>query len=284
MWSDFHWAEKVKSSQVFGLNHYDVETAKYRLSKLVGNTFWLLDEHLAPRQYPGFVLNLGGDMVSGDIHSELTETNEQFMMPTLLDLYKNLRHAIQQMADKYTKLLIPCVYGNHGRTNKKPQHKDQAYKNFDWLLYHLLADYFSDNENIRFLIGDDDEVQYQVLNHVYRLTHGSQFRGGVGFIGPIAPITRGEHKKRIVSQSQDTVYDTLLLGHFHKCHWSSKIVVNGSLKGYDEFAADHNLEYEDPKQMMWLTDTTRGKVSPLEIWCEDTGKYEMDHIFQTVLF
>lgn len=266
MWSDFHWGETVKSSQVFGLNEYDMSIAAERLQTLVGNTTWLLREHLSRREYPGLVLALGGDMVSGDIHQELSETNEQHMMPVMVDLYGHLRRAIDQMADEFGALYVPCVFGNHGRTNKKPQHKDQAYKNFDWLLYNLLADWYQDDARVQFLIGDDDEISFAVAGHRYRMTHGAQFRGGVGFIGALAPIVRGEHRKRIASQSQDTVYDTLLLAHFHQCIWRPRLVVNGSLKGYDEFATDNSFEFEPPKQMVWLTDPTLGKVSPLEAW------------------
>jgi predicted phosphodiesterase len=267
--SDVHAGEVVDPKQVFGLNEYSMTIMQERLSMYVNNIFWLLEEHLSPREYSGFVFCLGGDMIAGDIHQELSETNEQQVMPVLLDLYQNLKYVIEILADKFGKLFIPCVYGNHGRTNKKPQHKSQAYKNFDWLLYHLLADSFQEDSRVNFLIGDDDEVQFKVANTVYRLTHGAQLTGGSGFIGPLAPITRGEKKKNIVAQTQSLPYDVLLMGHFHQTLWMPRTVVNGSLVGYSEYAADKNLEYEPPKQMLWLTDPSFGKVSPMEVYCDN---------------
>jgi hypothetical protein len=282
--SDTHWGETIDSRQVFGLNEFNMTIGERRLSHFINNIFFLIDNHLAPRKYPGLVFCLGGDMISGDIHQELSETNEHQVLPVFLDLYQNLRYAIWLLAEKFGKVFIPCVYGNHGRLNKKPQHKNQAYKNLDWMLYHLLADYFQDDDRVSFLVGDDDEVQFQVLNHTYRLTHGAQFRGGTGFVGSLAPISRGEHKKRIVSQSQNTMYDTLVIGHFHRCMWLPNTIVNGSLCGYNEFAADNNLEYEAPKQMFWLTDPKYGKTSPLEVWC-DEPKSELEvQQFEQVVF
>lgn len=276
MLSDTHWAERVKPSQVFGLNHYDMTEGALRLQYFANNTVFLLRENLAPRPYPGLVIGMFGDMLSGEIHQELTETNEEYVMPALVDLYDNLRAMIMLLADEFGYLFCPCVIGNHGRTTKKPAHKDQVYRNFDWLLYHLIADWFADDPRVEFLIGDDDEITYTVNGHRYRATHGAQFKGGQGFIGALAPITRGEHKKRIAAYSQRRMYDTLLLAHFHQCIWRPRTVVNGSVVGYNEFASDNSFEFELPKQMMWLTDPVYGKVSPQEVFCVDPKDYDMD--------
>ena len=266
---DLHWGEVIKPSQVFGLNEYNLAIAAERLKRLTENTIWLLRSHLSKRNYPGFVLALNGDLVAGDIHEELSETNEQAIMPTVIDVYQNLKTMISTLADEFGKVFIPCVYGNHGRINKKPQHKAQAYKNFDWLIYTLLAQWFQDDPRVAFLIGDDDEIQYEVNGHIYRQTHGAQFRGGTGFLGAVAVVARGSNKKRIASQSQNMVFDTLLLSHFHQVYWHRHFVVSGSLPGYSEYGADLNFEYEPPQMIMWLTDPIYGKVSPMEVRCEE---------------
>lgn len=272
---DLHWGEVVRPEQVMGINSYNLSIASDRLDSTFGNAIWLAYHHYAPRPWDGVVLNLLGDMLTGDIHEELTESNEEHIMPTFVDLFEKMAPKIVTLADAFGKVFVPCVYGNHSRTNKKKQHKNAAYKNFDWLLYHMLARYLAHDDRIQFLIGDDDEIQYQVYNRVYRVTHGDQFKGGQGFVGALAPIIRGEHKKRIASQSYGANYDALIMGHWHQCIWRPRVVVNGSLKGYDEFAMDLNFEAEPPKQMMWLNSPTYGKVSPLEIFC-DKGQVTAD--------
>jgi hypothetical protein len=270
---DLHWGEVINPAQVFNLNAYNMKIASERLKTLTENTIWLLKENLSKRDYPGFVLCLNGDMVAGDIHQELSETNESEMMPVVMDVYKHLITVISTLAKEFDKVFVPCCYGNHGRTNKKPQHKNQAYKNFDWLIYVLLEKWFEDDENVTFLVSDDDELQYEVNGHIYRQTHGAQFRGGQGFLGSISPISRGSHKKKIASQSQNMSYDTLLLSHFHQVYWHRHFVVSGSLPGYSEYGADLNFEYEPPQMIMWLTDPVYGKTNPMEVRCEEAGKY-----------
>lgn len=268
IWSDFHGAEIVKPEQVQYVNEYNTEIMHARFQRLLDHTVLMFKQHLSPRKYPGFVLMLGGDMVTGDIHQELSETNEESTMPALIRLHRMIRCGIVRLADVFGAVHVVCVYGNHGRTNQKPQHKDQAFKNFDWLLYCLLAEWFADDPRVTFKIPDDDEVQFVVAGHRYRLTHGSQFKGGQGFIGAMAPIIRGDHKKMIAAQSYGMPYDTMVLAHWHQCHWWQRVVVNGSIKGYDEYAMDNNFKFELPKQMTWITSRTFGACSPMEIYCE----------------
>lgn len=268
IWSDLHAGEVVRPAQVFGKNEYNLEIMERRFKTLLDSTLLMFKNHLTPRQYPGFVLLLGGDMVTGDIHQELSETNEDYVMPVLMEVHRLLRRGITRLADVFGRVHVICVYGNHGRANQKPQHKDQAFKNFDWMLYCWLAEWFQNEPRVTFKIPDDDEVQFSVAGHRYRLTHGNQFRGGQGFIGALAPIMRGEHKKRIAAQSYGLPYDTLIMGHWHQCMWGKRFIVNGSVKGYDEYAMDLNLEFELPRQWAWLTSRTFGACSPMEIYCE----------------
>ena len=258
MLSDFHWSEVVDPEQVFGKNEYRLEIAEKRLRYVIDRIITVLTKTLAVNEYPGIVVNLAGDLISGDIHDELTATNEKPIMPTFLHLYENLIAAVEKLANVFGNVFIPCVHGNHSRNTKKVQAKDQAYTNFDWLLYHMLAKYFEDNDNVKFLIADGADVQYKVYNHVYRLTHGNQFRGGNGTIGFIYPVARGHMKKQTAAVSYDHEYDTLLIGHFHQYMTLGNVIVNGSLVGYNEYALSNNYPFDLPKQALWITNKKYG--------------------------
>jgi hypothetical protein len=53
-------------------------------------------------------------------------------------------------------------------------------------------------------------------------------------------------------------YDTMLLGHWHQLIQLQRLVVNGSLKGYCEYASNNNFPFEPPRQALWITHPTRG--------------------------
>jgi len=256
--SDLHWGEVVKPSQINNVNRYNVDIATQRLEALGTRAVRLLSILSPTFDYPGIVLVLGGDMISGNIHDELTATNEMNSMPTVLDLFGKLCGFIEGMADKFGKVFLPCVTGNHGRDTTKIWSKDRHHTSFDWLLYGFLAKHFEKDKRITFLIPDGPDAYFKVYNTRYLLTHGDQFRGGDGMIGALGPIIRGDHKKRSRNAQVDLDYDVMLLGHWHQLIHLNRLVVNGSLKGYDEYAYSNNFPYEIPQQALWLTHPKHG--------------------------
>lgn len=257
-WSDWHWGEVVDIGELGGVNEFNLEIAHRRARALAEKTIYLLTKHVVNPRYPGIVVALGGDMLSGDIHDELTATNDQPLMPCLIDLYGVLRWAILKMADQFGHVFVPCVAGNHGRNTKKPRAKQRAFTNFDWLLYQFLAKSFDSDDRIQFYIPDGPDALFSVFGHRYLLTHGDQFRGGDGIIGAIGPITRGNSRKQARNSAINMSYDTMLLGHWHQYMPLHRTIVNGSLKGYDEYANQNNFGYEPPTQALWMTHPEHG--------------------------
>jgi hypothetical protein len=64
------------------------------------------------------IVCLGGDMISGDIHEELFATNDRTPQQCINDLSDLLASALERMADKFGKVFVPCVVGNHGRSSR----------------------------------------------------------------------------------------------------------------------------------------------------------------------
>jgi hypothetical protein len=256
--SDWHWAEVVDPLQINGVNEYNLEIAHRRARRLIETAINLLNNHMVNPTYPGIVFALGGDLVSGDIHEELMATNEVEIMPTVLDLFGVLCWCIETLADRFGKVFVPCVSGNHGRNTHKIRAKGRNYTSFDWLLYCFLAKRFEQDKRISFLIPNGPDAIYKVFEHRYLLTHGDQFRGGDGMIGALGPIIRGDHKKRSRQTQIGASYDTMLLGHWHQLIQLQRLIVNGSLKGYDEYAFSNNFGFEPPRQALWITHPVHG--------------------------
>ena len=256
--SDFHWGEVVDPRQIGRVNEFNVPIAHERLRTMIEMTVDLLRNHVNGGKYPGIVFALGGDMVSGDIHEELSATNEKEMMPIVVDLWGALAWAIETLANEFGAVFVPCVTGNHGRNTHKIRAKGRNFTSFDWLVYQFLAKRFEGDDRVRFLIPDGPDAHYSVMGHRYLLTHGDQFRGGDGMIGALGPIIRGDHRKRGRNAQIDMEYDTMLLGHWHQLIQLQRLIVNGSLKGYDEYAYSNNFPFEPPRQALWLTHPQHG--------------------------
>ncbi len=272
MLSDLHWGESVRAAQIGGVNSYSLPIARRRLRTVIETTIALCKILDPAMSYPGIVMPLGGDMVSGNIHDELAATNELNTMPTLLDLYQHLVPAIKLMADTFGQVFLPCVSGNHDRDTKKTWSKDRNHTSFGWLLYQFLAVAFADDKRVRFFIPDSSDALYRIYNTRYLLTHGDQFRGGDGIIGPLGPVTRGEQKKNTRNAAVGQDYDVMEFGHFHKRMLTARLRGNGTLKGYDEYAADNNFGFEPASQNFWVTHPDHGITFDAPVYADTALK------------
>lgn len=59
--------------------------------------------------------------------------------------------------------------------------------------------------------------------------------------------------------------------HWHQEIDTNGIIVNNSLKGYDEFAANNNFQFSKPTQAFWLTDPEHGRTlrAPIHVVSKD---------------
>lgn len=240
IWSDFHYGERVFKDQVGGVNEFSAEIAEERFQKLVNTTIDLCTNHMgrASVKYPGIVICLGGDMLSGGIHEELANTDDRTAHQAVNDLTDMLAGGLEQMADKFGRVFVPCVVGNHGRSTHKPVMKGRVFTSFDWNIYCNLERHFRKDPRFKFMIPNEADAHFEVYGHRFLLTHGDALgtAGGDGIIGAIGPIMRGTFK---VGRSEAAVgkdFDTLLMGHYHQMLWLPSVIVNGALKGYDEYA------------------------------------------------
>jgi hypothetical protein len=240
-WSDFHWGETVFADEVGGVNEFNRAIARERFKTLVDTTLDLTLNHMVNPTYPGIVVCLGGDMITGGIHDELRETNDGPVQVSLLEVQEQLIAGLTILANTFGRVFVPCVVGNHGRMTLKPRAKHRVYESFEWNLYCQLERHFANDPRIQFLIPAETDAHFEVNGHRYMLTHGDALgvKGGDGIIGALGPIARGTIK---VGRSEAQVgrdFDTLLIGHWHSYIPRSEavpVIVNGALKGYDEYA------------------------------------------------
>jgi transposase-like protein len=270
--SDWHFGEVVDPTMVNGVNEFNMEIAKERIQTLVRNVIDLYTNHMAYPQYPGVVVVLGGDMIAGDIHEDLTETNDGRAMKQVFELAPILDWALTQFADTFGQVFVVNTYGNHGRGTQKPRQKAAAYSNFDWLLGTMLESYTKNRNDDRFsfLVPNAPDALYRIYNTTYLATHGDRLgvAGGNGMIGLLGPIVRGVYKVKSYYASLGTPVDWVVMGHWHQRMKLDSVggIVNGALKGYDEFAQSLRFDPTLPSQNSWITHPEYGITFNVPIW------------------
>lgn len=276
--SDIHFDEIVKKDEIGGVNEYNHQIACERIKHTFQTTIDLLTVHLHKPKYEGFICALGGDLLSGSIHEELAETNHQTMNQSIFDLADLLITGIGGLADQFGRIFVPAVVGNHGRQHKKPRFKHRVHHNYEWLIYQLLVRHFKKDSRITFLVPDGPDCQWTVYGRTYNLNHGDQFKGGTGIAGLFSPLMLGMARKQKRQNAVGQPFDVMMNGHWHQYIHTDSLIVNGSIKGYDEFASGLNLPYEPPQQALFISHPEKRETFRMPILCDTksrlTAKYK----------
>ena len=267
IWSDWHLGEVVSLKETGGINEYNPVIAEERIRTLVESIVNLCRNH-GPKSsgsdYPGIVVNLLGDFISGGLHPELLRTDAEGVMQCVVRARDLLVWGLEKMADEFGRVFCPCAAGNHGRNTDKPEYKGYLHHNFDWLIYQMLIRHFENDDRVQFMVPSANECFYRVYGLQFLAMHGDMLgaRGGDGIIGSIGPIMRGEFKTRGQYSASNRIYDYLLMGHYHQELWLPRAIVANSIKGFDEYVKNSlRAMPSEPSQPMWFVHPKRGITS-----------------------
>lgn len=270
IWSDWHYGEVVRMP---GINTFNKAVAKKRVERLATTIVDLAFDHMgrSSASYQGCVVALGGDMLGGDIHEELMKTNDRTTQQAIEDLIDMICGGLEHMATHFGKLFVPCVVGNHGRSTKKMQQKERVFTSHEWNVYCGVARHFRRSAHVQFSIPETADCAFNIFGHRYLLTHGDSLgtKGGDGIIGALGPIMRGTLKTHRSEAQIGRDFDTLLIGHWHQYLTLPGLIVNNSLKGYDEFA--HlvlRAPFSQPSQALWFTHPAHGITAHWQVYLE----------------
>lgn len=261
MLSDMHFDEVVRAEEMDGLNAYNRDIATTRLSRWTDGIIKMTRDYLSGVKWDGLVVIFGGDGLSGTIHEELTESNEDLPYPSMLHWIEQLEAAINELHDARlagTKPLFPNIHcvvvpGNHPRATRKPRYKGRARDNLDWLMGRLMARDYRYDPQVTWQVPDSFEAYLQIYGWGQFIAHGDEAGGsaagnGIGGIWPT--VMRYRSKTRDVYMAAGKRIDTMWLGHWHQYIAGNGLIVNGSLKGYDEFARGKKFPFEPATQAL----------------------------------
>lgn len=252
MISDTHFGESVTRIETLGRNAYDLNIAAKRMSKCWDNMLWLRRDMARTVTCDDTVIYLNGDIVSGDIHDELRETNDGGLRDQCDAAVRALMPGLEAFIDETPgRVHVVCIGGNHGRLTHRQHIKNGTQHS---------AEHLGVYDPLRRQIGDrGGKVAWHIPNaerfvleiHGYRVSvqHGTMIRSQGGIGGTLVPMTRW------VTRAADA--DLYLFGHFHEADAYGKIIKNGSLIGPSAYSKWIGVEDRDPEQVAFMLDADR---------------------------
>ena len=216
MLSDWHYGALCDSQW----NYYDTNVAKERAEQLIAKT----QSYILSLGITDLIVEINGDMCEGMINIGNRVASEESVVEQIINVSKLLSKCILSLKPYVNSIKVVTTLGNHGRLT--PNRKEQAdeRENFEMLIPEFL----------RLTLGDDipivtsqglDFVKYEFDDKIICLSHGHHDK------------TKSAIDNMI--RVYKVVPDEIHLGHWH--HMSDlndsniHVVVNGSIKGVDDF-------------------------------------------------
>jgi len=237
MFSDLHWGEQIRATEVMRLNSYDKDIATRRVELFVEVQADLVLNHLQGYHFEdGFIWSLGDD-VSGDIHDELSLTNIGPTFDHIFEVALIKTQMIREMLTFLPRVVVRITDDNHGRWLKKKTAK-RRYVNHSMEIGHILSGLFRDEPRVEFRIEESAFTIDDVRGHRFLSMHGDTFRAWNQI--PDYGIERGDMRLSQLLSAHGKAYEYFLLAHFHtsgsRARAGGRRMMNGCIKGGDEYA------------------------------------------------
>lgn len=272
MLSDVHAEETVLRGDTPVGNEYNLAIAEKSIGRFFAGYRWLLEHHRSAFQITDCVVWLGGDLMSGHIHEELKETTAMSPIETLIWLRSRIVAGLDLLLDdpKTERLHVICSYGNHGRNTLKPYRARGAAHSYEWLLYQWIASHYDKPEyknRVSFLADPSGHQYARVYDFDLHFHHGDEtsYQGGVG--GITIPLNKAVAQWDIARKCHYHHF-----GHWHQYIDTGRIVVNGSVIGFNAYAMAIKATPEPAQQAFYLLDSKRGKTCKSPIWVRESEK------------
>ncbi len=254
MVGDIHMGEVVDVEATGGISSYNVRIADARMDYTTNKAISIVRDKLGGGyRFPKAHIFLMGDMVSGSIHEELEITNELTEIEAVFHVVDKLEKLIEMFCQYFPEVQVDCIVGNHGRTKKKKFFKQRVKKDYDFMVYKMLQREMKPQTNLKINVPLSYWTVVNVNGRNFFLTHGSQVRSWMGI--PFYGLQREFLKWKSLSESYGKHFDDMVVGHFHSPNvlniQRSKLIMNGSPKGGDEFSLGAMTAASDPVQFIF---------------------------------
>lgn len=270
--ADWHLDEVVKPEEMLGLNAFNREIAMQRIRRWMEKVVVLPREYMRGIEIEGLVLPSTGDLFTGEIHEELTRSNEARLYASVLYWMEPLIAALETLEREYPAVYVAAVVGNHGRSSDKPVFKGRVYDNVEWLFWSLVRDRLADRgSKVRVDVSPSMDFNLPLYGRNYLMTHGDQFKGGTGISGAFAPLALGSHRKDKRQRVAGMPMERMIVGHLHQLINIAGVTMGGCLKGYDEFAFGINAapDPEGAAQAFWITTPEHAQTLWMPVYVAD---------------
>jgi len=253
MLSDWQIGEVVSSEATEGFGKFNWAIAQDRILNQLLPKFiaWVGTHRRSFKINRCHIFGLS-DYVSGDIHYELSVTNEFPLPVQTANAGWLLGEAIAGIAPHFKEVVVwEESADNHGRLTRRPQHKQAVLNNMSYLVHAIANASLRKHGNVRIELGLGEKLLADVNGKKWLLEHGHNLLSWMGV--PYYGMERNRGREATKRIHTERGFDYMAIAHFHvPAIISDNIFVNGALPGTTEF--DHSQgRHALPSQVSFMT-------------------------------
>ena len=241
--SDLHAGIEVQN----WWNTYDTTILRKRLHKYLDEIFEIQGVH----QCRVCHLVLGGDNISGLIHSNLRLQNNENVVEQLKIAVTYIGEFIDALQSRFEEIKVHSVSGNHSRLNPN---KDNHLKGeeLDDMIPFCLSLQFADNDKVKICEGYAEKIDSTIS--AFKTTGGKRFYVVHGDKDSPSTVVKN------LTLMSGTKPDGIIMGHRHHNALDSehnvKVIQCGCVVGTDDYCVDKRISGE-PEQCVFITSEHR---------------------------
>lgn len=221
-------------------NVFNMDVLIDRLKKYLDKIYEIKERHNSENCY----LVLGGDLISGIIHSTLRIENNENVIAQIKMVSSYISDFTSELSKVFNNVNVYTTAGNHSRViaNKNESLKGE---NLDTLIPFYMEAKLQNYKNVKIFNNEVEEsiAIFNVRGNVVNATHGD--KDAVSNVVQRFTMMFGIKPKII------------LMGHRHTngmtTIFDTKVIESGSVSGNDNYCLDHRL-IGKPEQMVLVVD------------------------------
>lgn len=261
MISDVHVGKLVDPSETGGLGHYNMDVFAERLENLKRSVTDILSIHSKAYTIEKLVIDWLGDIVDGEsIYRGQPHHLDADLTQQILTAANEFSGFVGYLSQLVPEVECVAVYGNHGRVGRKGESK--GHVNFDYLLYHFMAERLANYENVSWKIPKAWFTIEDTLGHGFLIQHGDAIRSWNGI--PWYGLQRANNKLTKVFTSQGKRFRYMEVGHMHNPAEidtpDGELLMNGSWPGGDDYSLKQLSTMTRPRQKIFGVNERYGKT------------------------
>lgn len=254
--SDWHVEQRVDREKLLPdcPNEYNLEIAQKRAKQFFEATLILIKEAEQNVKVKNLVLWLGGDFITGNIHTEnlkICLLGPSQAISFVRDLLVSGIEYLLKETD--LNITIPYSHGNHARITDKVWKSSEEDNSLENILYDTIAFHFKNEKRIKMIAPKGSVAVIEIYGLKIAFAHGHhgfRYLDGVG--GLYIPA-----RKYIMRKFAKANYYLVCFGHYHQYLQDTMFLCNGSMIGYDQYADSCGFPYDIPKQTFFLIEEKR---------------------------